>query len=431
MSAPKPPSDPAATRRPTLPGAVGFALALALVWLGGQFVRQGVSDEMLPGRPQLAVLWLGESPDALGQLARRRLALGDGAGAARLAARALRLSPFDAVALATYGLAQDRLGQAQAADRAVSLAGQRGWRDLPAQIWLMRRDLLAARFAGGFAHADAVLRRDPTPPPILFAILTAAARDPRATAPLADRLAANPSWRPAFFGFLADQARPPPTDVIVALFARLAGGPAPPTDEEIAPYLRLLVSRQRYAEAATAWRRFTTTAAGAGGGVYDGDFERPPGGTPFDWSLASGVGWTASIGASPGGARGAALNVEYDGVSPPQPLRQLLVLSPGAYRLSGRFLSEQGSAAPLFEWTLACVGEGQILATAPSPPGPAGVWRSFSAAAVVPAEGCPAQWLALKSQPAPERADVSVWYDQLAISPTSAALRPGTDSRRN
>jgi hypothetical protein len=429
MNAPSPPPDSAATRRPTLPGAVGFALALALVWLGGQVIRQGVSDELLPSRPELAVLWLGESPDALGQLARRRLARGDAANAARLAARALRRSPLDAPALATYGLAMDRLGQPQVADRAVSLAGQRGWRDLPTQIWLMRRDLLSARFAGGFEHADAVLRRDPTPPPVLFAILTAAARDPGAVAPLADRLAANPTWRPAFFAFLADQARPPPTDVIAALTTRLAGGPAPPTDAEIAPYLRVLVSQQRFAEAAAVWRRFTP-AAGADG-VYEGDFERPPGSTPFDWSLASSVGWTASIAASPDGARGEALNIEYDGVSPPQPLRQLLVLSPGAYRMSGRFLDERGLDAALFAWTLACVGADQPLATAPSPPGPAGVWRTFSATLVVPPQGCPAQWLALKSQPANERADTSVWYDDLAISPISGALQVGTDSRRN
>jgi hypothetical protein len=430
MSAPSPPPGRAASRRPTLPGAAGFALALALFWLGGQFVRQGICDEWLPSRPEVAVLWLGESPDALTQLARRRLALGDGADAARLAALALRRSPLDAPALATYGLAMDRLGQPQVADRAVSLAGQRGWRDMPTQIWLMRRDLLSARFAGGFAHVDALLRRDPTPPPVLFAILAAAARDPKAVAPLADRLAANPSWRPAFFDFLADQARPPATDAIAALMARLAGGPAPPTDAEIAPYLRILVSQQRFADAATAWRRFTPATAGSFE-VYDGDFERPPGRAPFDWSLASGVGWTASIAPGPDGARGEALNIEYDGVSPPQPLRQLLVLNPGAYRLSGRFDDEQGSGAALFAWTLVCVGADQLVAPAPSPPGPPGVWRTFNATVIVPPQGCPAQWLALKSQPANQRADVSVWYDNLAISTFRGGLRAGTDSRIN
>jgi len=428
MSAPPVPPEPGPSRRPRLPRAVAFVLALALVWLGGEFVRQGVSDATIASRPELAVLWLGGSPDALGQLARRRLAQGDGADAARLAALALRRSPLEEVALATYGLAMDRLGRPRLAGRALSLAGERSWRDLPTQIWLMRRDLLAARFAGGFAHADAVLRRDPAPPPVLFAILAAAARDPRAAVALADRLAANPSWRPAFLAFLVERARPPPTGVIAALLARLAGGPTPPTNAEIAPYLRLLVSQQRFAEATAAWRRFVPAA---GEGVYDGDFDRAPGSTPFDWSLAGGGGWTASIAASPDGARGAALNIEYDGVSPPQPLRQLLVLGPGAYRLSGRFLDEQGTGAALFAWMLICDGADEPLASAPSPPGPAGVWRAFSVTAIVPDRGCPAQWLALKSQPANERADVSVWYDHLAISRSTDVLRAKTDSRRN
>ena len=414
MNAPPPPDPAAAPGRPTLPSAVGFALAIALVWLGGQFVRQGVADEFQASRPELAVAWRGESPDALAQLARWRLAHGDAADAARLAARALRRAPLDGPALATYGLAMHHLGQPQVADQAVTLAGQRGWRDLPTQIWLMRRDLLAARFAGGFEHADALLRRELTPPPVMFAILAAAARDPRAVAPLADRLAAGPSWRPAFFDFLAGEARPP-TEVIAALMTRLASGATPPTDTELSPYLRVLLAQQRFADAAAAWRRFGPAAARGAGGVYDGDFERPPGGAPFDWSLTSDVGWTASIGASPG-ARGQALNVEYDGVSPPQRLRQLLVLAPGAYQLSGRFFDERGSGAALFAWTVACADADQPLAAAPSPPGPAGVWRAFSAAVVVPPAGCPAQWLALKGEPANEPTDVSVWYDDLAIS---------------
>jgi hypothetical protein len=431
MSATPSSQEPAAPRRPAPPSAVGFVLALALVWLGGQFVRQGLSDELLASRPELAVLWMGEAPDALGRLARERLARGDGANAARLAARALRRAPLDGPALATYGLAMDRLGDPRAADRAVTLAGARGWRDLPTQIWLMRRDLLARRFAGAFAHADALLRREPTPPPGVFAILTAAALEPGAVGPLAERLAANPSWRSDFFDFLAGEARPPPTTVTAALLTRLAAGPTPPTDAEVAPYLRLLVSQQRFADAAAAWRRLTPGAPSTATGVYDGDFERPPGSTPFDWSLGGGVGWTASIAASPDGPRGQALNVEYDGVSPPQPLRQLLVLSPGAYRLSGRFDDGQGTGAALFNWTLTCFGADQPLATAPSPPGPAGVWRLFSATVVVPPAGCPAQWLALKSEPARERTDVSVWYDDLAIAALPTALQTAANSRRN
>jgi hypothetical protein len=420
MSAASEQAGPSTVKPRRLPSAIAFCLALGLVWLGGQFVRQGISDALLASRPELSVLWLGESPDALAQLARQRLASRDAGNAARLAARSLRRSPLNGAALATYGLAMERLDRPRLADAAMTLAGARGWRDLVTQIWLLRRDLLAARYPGAVDHADALLRRIPSPPPIVFAVLATAARDPRAIAPIADRLAVAPTWRPAFFTFLAEQAQPSAADISFALLTRLAAGPTPPTDAEIGAYLRVLLARGRYREADQAWRRLSPLAAARSGGVHDGDFEQTPGSTPFDWSLSSGIGWTASVADSPSGG-GKALNVAYDGVSPAQPLRQLLVLAPGAYRLSGRFYDEAGGAAPLFAWTLECVGADRPLATAPTPAGPAGVWRGFSVDLTVPPTGCDAQWLTMGAHTADARKDTSVWYDDLAATPIGGA----------
>ncbi len=46
-------------------------MALALFWLGGQFLTQGVSDELSQRSPELASLWRGDSADAVSSLARR------------------------------------------------------------------------------------------------------------------------------------------------------------------------------------------------------------------------------------------------------------------------------------------------------------------------------------------------------------------------
>jgi tetratricopeptide (TPR) repeat protein len=418
-------ADAGASRR-VLPGWAGFGLALLIVWLGGQFVRQGVSDELLAGRPELAVLWAGASPGALSALARQRLAAGDAHDAARLAADALRRAPLNASALATYGLAMERLGQPRLGDRAMTLAGERGWRDVLTQVWLFRRDLLSSHFAPAFNHADALLRRESTPVPAALQILALAVRDPRAVAPLGDRLAANPAWRQAFLGYLGSQARDPAASAALdALINRLASGPTPLTGDEVGAYVRSLVAQEKYQQAMQAWRRLLPASAGTGG-VADGDFARTPGSSPFDWTLASAVGWTAAIGDSPTGG-GQALNIAYDAVSPPQPVRQLLVLAPGAWRLSGRFYDEGGAGAPAFAWTVTCLGAEQPLAAAPAPPGPPAAWRAFGVDLTIPPDNCAAQWLSLKGQPADTRRDLSVWYTALAVTHLAdAAPKPQT-----
>jgi hypothetical protein len=405
-----------APRRPTLPNFVSFVLAVSLVWLGGQFVRQGVSDNLLDDNPELSMLWMGDSSDAIAQLARMRLQTRDPGGAARLAVKALQLEPLNAPALTTYGLAQETLRQTASANRAMTLAGRLGWRDLPTQLWLFRRDLLAFDFGDAFDHVDALLRRVPSPPVPVLTVLAAVSRDPRAVAPLASHLAASPSWRLPFFTFLA-VVRPPATDVAGQLMTRLAAGPSPPTDQELGFYLAGLAGQGRYAEAEQAWRRLTPGGASQGS-VHDGDFERPARPTPFDWWLTSGVGWTASIADSPEG-HGKALRIDYDGDSKPLPLRQLIVLAPGAYRLSGRMLDAGGAGAPGFVWRVICPAGADPLAEAPAPQGAAGQWRAFSVDFTTPAAGCPAQLLDLAVERGDVPKDITVWYDDLAISPVT------------
>ena len=412
--------------RPALPNFVSFVMAVALVWLGGQFVRQGVSDNLLSRQPELAMLWMGDSSDAIAQLARLRLVTRDASGAARLAVKSLQLSPLNAPALTTYGLAMDAERQPAAAKRAMTLAGQRSWRDLITQVWLFRSDMLALDFKDAFDHADALLRRVPDPPPAIFRILAVAARNPAALDPLAARLAANPNWREPFFIYLAAYVKPPATGVAGQLLTRLAAGPTRPAEEELGVYLAALANQGKYQEADAAWRQFTPGVA-HDGYVHDGDFERPARTTPFDWWLRGGVGWSAAIADSPDPSHGHALRIDYDGVSRPQPLRQLIVLPPGSYRLSGRMLDASEGGASGFAWRVLCVDSPAPLARAPEPAGPTGQWRTFSAGFSVPASSCPAQLLDLDANEGDLPKEMTLWYDDLAIAPVSA-VAPGTQA---
>jgi hypothetical protein len=417
-------SPPLAGR--SLPNFVGFLLTIAMVWLGGQFITQGVSDDYLRSDPELAVLWRGDSADAVAALARERLVGRDRDGAARLSGRALQLAPLNASALTTYGIAMDELGRQPRADLAMTVAGRLSWRDVVTQIWLFRRLLLAGDFEAALNHGDALMRRENDVPKVLLAAVAAAARDPRMVDPLARHMAQNPAWRGPLLVFLSYDAQPPATDVARALLTRLAAGPTPPTDDELAVYLRRLVGDQRFADAASDWRTLTH-AAGQTGYVHDGDFERPPGQTPFDWTYSSGVGWTVDIADAPGEGRGQALKLEYDGVSPPKLVRQMLVLPAGSYRLSGRAYSDGDADPKQLGWGVVCATTGQALAAVRTPPSK-GQWSAFAAELSVPADGCPAQWLVLSAEPGDARSDIDVWYDDIQIAPI--AQTPPTGERQ-
>jgi len=270
----------------------------------------------------------------------------------------------------------------------------------------LRRLLLAGDFEAALNHADALMRRQNQTPRVLLEAMTAAARDPRMVGPLARHMAQNPSWRGPLLGFLSYAAKPPATDVARALLTRLAAGPTPPTNDELAVYLRVLVADQRFDAAASDWRSLSR-GAGQTGYVYDGDFAQPPGQTPFDWSYSDGVGWTVDVADAPGQARGVALRLEYDGVSPPRPVRQMLVLQPGSYRLSGRAYDDGDAGAQLLTWSVVCVTTGQALAAVPTPQ-TKGQWSAFTAELSVPSDRCPAQWLALSAEPGDVRADIDV-----------------------
>jgi hypothetical protein len=392
------------------------------VWLGGQFVTQGLSDAALTDDPAMAVLLRGDSADAVTALARQRLVGRNNAAAARLAARAVRLDPMNPDALTIYGFAQDQLRAPIAANAAMSVAGELGWRNVLAQVWLLRRDLVARKYAAALDHADAVMRGQQAAPMIVLAVVAAAARDPAAIPLLERHLSAAPAWRQPFFSFLCFSARPPAADLARTLLFDLARGPTPPTESEQAILLARLVGDREYDGAAAAWRFFRPRAA-AKGLVYDGDFETAAGPTPFDWSIRQGAGWLAAITDSPEG-RGEALRVDYDGVSPPQPLRQLLVLPPGRYRLSGRANVEGGKSPGSLVWSIDCMTTTDVFARAPTPEAANGQWSSFAVEFDVPAGRCPAEWLELTTEAGDLRKDLAVWYDDLALAPLPAAAPP-------
>ncbi len=395
-------------------GWVRFGLVVAAVWLAGQILTQGMADHFTANNPAAAVLWRGDSADALTRLAQQRLAARDNAHAAGLARRALEQSPMDVAALAALGVALDQAGETQRADRVMDLAGREGWRDGLTQAWLYGRRMLQGRYADALDRADALLRRSTAFRPQIFAALQAAAGEPRTFGPLVARLKLNPEWRISFLAFLTADAHPESEARARAILAALAKGPTPPSNAEISLYLQRLVQEHRPQEAEAALRELSAVAPPPGEYLYNGAFDAPDGIAPFDWDILQGVGGNALVTDSPRGS-GKALHVSYDGFSASQFVRQLVALPPGDYVLSGDVQQETESGADQLNWTVTCVDDGHPLGLATTSGLKAGRWTSFRAPIHIPPQGCASEWLQLSPVPGDRHSDIVVWYDDLSL----------------
>jgi len=327
--------------------------------------------------------------------------------------------PLDVAALRDLGLALDREGQAARADALLSLVGRRTWRDVPTDIWLLRRRLEGARFADAFAHADALLRmdRDGVTRPVLFKVLAAAAAHAEARPDLEARLAASPWWRTDFLRSLAGGGD---ADGDREVLTALAAGPTPPGPDEYAPLINRLVAARAYAAALAAWREIARPPGEGGADLRDGDFSGAPDGTPFAWSAAEGVGGSSETRAPPDGSARRALRIDYDGYSTPTLPGQMLVLAPGRYRLSWRQATDPGES-PRLAWRVRCADTGQAPAAAAAgralPEGAGLDWREMTMDVQIPAFGCAAQWLELVPLPAERRDPVTAWYAAFRLGP--------------
>ena len=401
-----------------------FGLIIATIWLAAQIVSQGLSDEFARSRPGVAVLWRPDSAEALTSLAEQRLLARDPGRAAAFARKALRREPLDVAALSLLGVALDQAGYHDRAESVLAIAGERGWRDALTQFWLFGDRLRGKRYDEAFERADVVLRRFPDLDRNIYPLMAfEALRTPGASQALLRRLEASPSWRPGFIGFLAADRRDPSQQLLQNLLASLGRGHTPPTPTEVGVVAAQLAARGDYLKAHSLWE--TLTPSSRSGLIVDGGFDQTSAEGPFAWSFANGVGWASSVESAPGPDHGKALRVEYDGVSPPQPVGQLLALSGGAYLLSGDVEFETSGGSGALRWTVSCADTSQVLGAAAPPATALGQWRRFQAAVVVPSTGCQGQRLRLEATPGERTGDTIAWFDNLAISPALRGDAPG------
>jgi hypothetical protein len=296
-------------------------------------------------------------------------------------------------------------------------AARRSIQESVAVDWLMRHKHERKDYAAALYFVDALLRTRSQVMERVLPVLASMVETPQARGELVKALAGNPPWRRSFLSALPRAVSDARSPLVVLLALRSAANP--PAAADIRDYVSLLVQHKFYELAYYTWLQFLPPEGLASAGLlFNGGFELPPSGLPFDWVLHAGTGATVDIVQRPDDAGQRALylelgpgRVEFGGVA------QTLLLAPGSYRLTGRYRGEINGRRGLV-WRVVCAGATAPLGQSPMMVGATAPWKDFEFSFTVPAAECRAQHLRLEldaRMPSEQLVSGSLWYDDLAI----------------
>ncbi len=363
-----------------------------------QVVRSAAVAAFVETRPVIAAEFWSGHPATEISLAMTEIAR---------AARARRPIPQSAFRLVTDAATKDPLapepflvrgvqaelaGDNAAAQRAFEAAQWRNPRSLPAAYFLADRYFRVGDMRRGLAETAALARLSPN--------------GAAAVSPYLASYAASPANWPALkslFGANRDLAGP----VLIALAGNIATVPAvlalADTRGNVGdkPWLPALLDTLtvagQYAKARAIWASATGARLEPGQSLYDSSFSDPTSPPPFNWALTSSA---VGIAERQSGGR---LHVVFYGQEDGMLASQLLLLEPGAYRLSMQLLGDSAKAHAL-TWSIWCDKASAPIASVTVDAAAARGWR-FE----VP-QGCAAQWLKLSgtSSDMPQQSDLTI-----------------------
>ncbi len=199
---------------------------------------------------------------------------------------ALLQDPLARAALSGLAKIEGKADQTDAARAAMQRVMELSRRDVDALLWLTDDALKRGDYVTANETLDRLLRTQPN----MWAdstatALRAVADVPEARKSLIQVLATNPSWRYWWikdFGANGDPAK------LRQLLYDLRDAGSPPTQDELGFYLGRVMRMGDYAQAHLDWTGLFVPPDQIEGlsYVYNGDFNLPISGTPFDWRIA-------------------------------------------------------------------------------------------------------------------------------------------------
>ena len=405
--------------------ATGVRLALVSVtcaWLAWQIIANTMADSRAESDPLTALRWRHTSSAALVALAEEELSGEDASGELeaikRFAVAALRANPLDERAIRALGFAADLRGDVTAAQEIMKTAGKRTRRDAPVQIWLFNQSLASGRLDDALAHADALLRTRPDLKANVDTVLLSFVDDADGRDALTRVLASNPPWRQWFLGELSRQRVDAPATVF-DVYAALKNSAFPPTNAELQVFLNHLITAEQYELAYLTWLDFLPLPAGQQlSYAYNGNFDQPLSGLPFDWSVSKIRGATTEVVTIPPD-EDRVLRIEFANTRVPYShTSKLLLLPPGQYTLGGRAKADRLVNDRGMVWRLSCAGANKQLLGETIPLSGTSGWAPFEVRFQVPQTGCRAQWLRLQlaaRTALEQQVGGAVFYDDLKI----------------
>lgn len=292
-------------------------------------------------------------------------------------------------------------------------------RDIESHLWLMNYSLRTENAEAAVLHIDRMLRTRPDLVPQLTPTIAGLAGNPGSQDVLIRYLAKKPLWRTHATNAMTTYKDA--GQLYAVFFNKLAKSDGGLSEAEQQAWLNALNQSQQWSLAYLSWAaQLPEDRQLELGNLFNGSFEREPLGSDFDWKFDHVPGAVIDRVSREGVVGELALRINFEDRRVPfSHVKQILVLPPSRYHLSGKVLAEDLRSEIGLVWSAQCLGKGDaVLAQSEPMKGRDQDWRAFSVDFEVPRNDCPAQSLILKL---PARVDSeqeiggTIWFDGLRI----------------